>query len=468
MSNGERLGKKKFQLPHIFIILFCIVVLATILTWIIPAGEFDMEVNENGRSVAIAGTYHHVESNPVGIFNMFTKIYSGMLSAADITMLVFITFSSVTFITRSGAFDGLVSWLLKVFKGNSSLALIPIFLIIFGAGSSTVGMFEEWLPFIPVFAVVFIGLGYDAIVGLAVVALGAGIGFSGAAMNPFTVAVAQSIADVPYMSGAGYRVICHVVMIIIASIMLISYAKKVKADPTKSLVYGQDFSALMSGQNPEEVEFTTRHKLIILDLVVTLLVMVYGVIKFGWWYEQITALFVIMAIIAAIIMRYSLNEIGNIYAEGFKDATTAALMIGLARAIKLVLEEGCIIHSIVYGLSIPLEHLPVWLSAVAMLVVQTLLNFFVPSGSGQAALSMPIMAPLADVIGMTRDTAVLAFQFGDGLSNIVWPTAYAAVMSGLANVSIDKWWKLVLKIFGVLVIAQAILLIIAVLIGFGA
>lgn len=241
MSNKDpKIGEKKgFHLPHIFIILFGIVLVCAILTWIIPAGNFD-RVDVDGREVVVPGTWHEVDASPVGFLTFFQSFFNGMVNAGEIVFFVFIAFASTGFIIRSGAFDGLVSFLMKIFKGNSSVIIIPIFMALFGLGSSTVGMFEEWLPFIPIFAAIFIGLGYDAIVGLAVVALGAGMGFSGATINPFTVGVAQGIAEVEYTSGAGFRVICHAVMLIVAAAIVMRYALKIKKDPTKSLVYGED------------------------------------------------------------------------------------------------------------------------------------------------------------------------------------------------------------------------------------
>ena len=315
MSNGPKIEeKKKFELPHIFILLFFIIVVCAILTWIIPAGLFDRVENESGRMIAVAGTWHKVDPTPVGPFKVFTCLYDGMVNAAEITLLVFLTFASTIFVTKSGAFDGLVSWMLKLFKGNSSLIIIPVFMVLFGIGSSTIGMFEEWLPFIPIFAAIFIGMGYDAITGLAVVALGAGMGYSGATMNPFTVGVAQGIAEVPYPSGVAFRIVVHAVMLIIASFFVMRYAKKVKADPTKSLVYGDDFSALLSSnEDGAEKEFGIKQKLVLLDLLVAIIVIVYGTKQLGWYFAEICATFVIMGIIAAIIMRFNLKEIGKIY-----------------------------------------------------------------------------------------------------------------------------------------------------------
>ena len=472
MSNGPKIGeKKKFKVPHVFIILFLIIVLCTILTWIVPAGAFDYVENDQGRSVAVAGTWHEVDPTPVGPLRMFELIYEGMVNAADIAFLVFITFASVTFVIKSGAFDGAVAILLKIFKGKSSLITIPIFMALVGLGSSTIGMFEEWLPFIPVFAAVYTGMGYDALVGLAVVAFGAGIGYSGAMMNPFTVGVAQGIAEVTYMSGSVFRIMCHAVMLVVGAAFIMRYASKVKDDEKNSYLYGTVVQDLTTSENAADVEnlkFGIQQKLVLLDLVAAIAVVVTGVIKAGWYFSQICAVFIIMAIIAAIIMRWNLNKIGEMFAAGFTEATTAAMMVGIARGVKMVLTEGGIIDTVVNALTVPLSHLPAALSGIAMLIMQTILNFFIPSGSGQAAVSMPIMAPMADLLGLSRDVAVLAYQFGDGLSNIIWPTAYAAVVAGLAGVPLDKWWKLSFKLFGILIVVQAILMVVAVATGFGA
>ena len=470
MSKGPKVGeKKKINLPHVFIILFAIMIICAIATYIIPAGSFDYAENASGRNCAIPGTWHPVDdATPVGPFRLFELVYEGMVNAADISFLVFITYCSVTFIIKSGAFEGAVGALLKLFKGNSSLVTIPIFIALIGAGSSTVGMFEEWLPFIPVFAAIYTGMGYDALTGLMVIAFGAGMGYSGAIMNPFTVGVAQGIAEVPYMSGTGYRLCCHAVMIIIASIFIIRYAIRVKKDPENSYVYGIEGLVRKEGEEVEvHGEFGWRQKLILIDLVATIVLVIIGVMKWGWYFSQICAIFLIMAIIAAIIMQWNLQKVGDLLVSGFMEATTAAMMIGIARGVKLVLTEGGIIDTVVNGMAMPLSHMPLWLSAICMLIVQTILNFFIPSGSGQAAVSMPIMAPLADVLGMNRDIAVLAYQFGDGLSNIIWPTAFAAVVAGLSKVPLEKYWKLAFKLFGLLVCAQAILMVIAVATNFG-
>lgn len=469
MAPENTLTKKtKFTLPHIYILLFGIIVACTILTWVLPAGQFDRVENAAGSMVAVAGTFHTVESSPVGPFQMFQLIYNGFCDAGSVVFFVFISYASINIMISSGAFNGLVAFLLKIFKGKARVVIIPIFITIVGLASSTIGLFEEWFPFIPVFAGIAVAMGFDAIVGLAIVALGAGMGYSGAMMNPFTVGVAQGIAEVAPMSGMGFRLFCHVCMIVVGSAMTIRYALKVQADPTKSLTYGDDSKQTMSEEDVQNAPFGIREKLVLTILLIGIIAVVYGCKVYGWYFAELSAIFMIMGILSAIVMGWGPNVIGDKFAKGFTDIAMACMMIGLARGILMVLQAGCIIDTVVYYMSLPLSAFPTWLCGVAMLLVQTMLNFLIPSGSGQAATSMPIMAPLADLLGITRDTAVLAFQFGDGLSNIVWPTAFPAVMAGLAGVKVEKWWKFIIPIFIALIAVQSLLMVVAVGTGFGA
>ncbi len=468
MPNETLSSKKRFTLPHIFTILFFIIVFCTLLTWILPAGEFDRAENAAGRVVAVAGSYHKVDPSPVGPFQMFQAVYNGFCDAGSIVFFVFISYASIGIILASGAFNGLVAALLRVLKGKARVIIIPIFLAIIGLGSSTIGMFEEWLPFIPIFAGITVALGFDPVVGLAIVAVGAGMGYSGATINPFTVGVAQGIADVEPASGIGFRVFCHAAMWVVGSLMIMRYALKVQADATKSVVYGDDLAPAATEEEIKKAAFGPRQIAVLCILFAGIAIVVYGCKVYGWYFAELSAVFMIMGLLSAVIMGWGPNKIGTMFESGFREVTVACMMIGLARGILMVLQAGNIIDTVVYYLSMPLSALPSWLCGVAMLIMQTLLNFLIPSGSGQAATSMPIMAPLADLLGLSRDTAVLAFQFGDGLSNIMWPTAYAAVMAGLAGVKVEKWWKFLTPIFLALVATQAVLMVIAVATGFGA
>ena len=469
MSSGNMLKQKKgIQLPHIYVLLFSIIVVCTILTWVLPAGEFDRVVNEaTGRTVAVAGTFHTVEQSPVGIFQMFQAIYNGMCDAGSVTFFVFISYASINIIIASGAFNGLVAGLLKVFKGKARVAIIPIFMFIVGIASSTIGLFEEWFPFVPVFAGIAVAMGFDAVVGVAIVAFGAAMGYSGAMMNPFTVGVAQGIAEVAPMSGMGYRFFCHMALLVVGSALTIRYALKIQADPSKSLVYGETEHITMSEDDVQNSPFGIREKLVLLILLGGIIAIVYGCKVYGWYFAELSAVFVIMGILSAIVMGWGPNKIGELYSKGFTDIAMACMMIGLARGILMVLQAGNIIDTVVYYFSLPLAAFPSWFCGVAMLAMQTLLNFLIPSGSGQAATSMPIMAPLSDLLGVSRDTAVLAFQFGDGLSNVLWPTAFPAVLAGLAGIKVEKWWKFAIPVGVALFLTQAVLMILAVVTGFG-
>lgn len=400
-KNSETKQKKKFELPHIFVLLSAIILVCAIATWLLPAGEFERAVNEAGTEVVVPGTYHTVESSPVGLFDSIKAIYNGMLNGADVIFFVFIAYAAIGLIISTGAFNGLVAGLLKVLKGKTRAVIIPIFILVLGCASSTIGVFEEAFPFIPIFVGIAIALGYDAVVGLAIVALGTGLGYSGAVMNPFTVGMAQSIAGLPQMSGIPFRLVCHLTMIVVASAFTIRYALKVQADPAKSLVHGDSFDHLT--MNPEEIEkhpFGIREKLVLGVLAAGIAVIVWGTKVKGWYFEDLSGVFLIMGIISSLIMGWGPNIIAKKVARSFAD-------------------------------------------------------------SGQAVTSMPIMAPLADLCGISRQVAVLAFQFGDGLSNIIWPTAMTPIMCGIAGVKMDKWWKFIVPLFLILLVTQGVLIAIA-------
>lgn len=459
--------RKKFKLPHIYILLVGIIIFCSILTWILPTGQFDRVINNDGIEVAVAGTYHRVENSPVGPFETVQSIYKGMVEAGPVIFFVFISFASIGLIIETGAFNGLIAFLLKSLKGKMRAIIIPIFITILSAGSSTIGVFEEIMPFIPIFVGITIAMGYDAVVGLAIVALGAGIGYSGAFMNPFTVGTAQTIAGLPLMSGSGYRIFSHIIMVIVASIYVMKYALKIQKDPTKSVVYGDEIGNISENEKkPEDYEFGIREKLVLLILVLGIITVIYGSSNYGWYFNEVNAVFLIMGILSSIIIGWKPNDIAEKVAKNFESAAVACMMIGIARGILVVLTEGNIIDTIVYGLSLPLSTLPKVLMGPAMLAFQTILNFFIPSGSGQAVTSMPIMAPLADLLGISRQVSVLAFQFGDGLSNILWPTAFAPMIAGLAGIKLEKWWKFFIPLFSLLFITQSILMMLAIMIGY--
>lgn len=462
---GKR--KKTISMPHMYLLLFIIVVVCAVATWILPAGEFDRIVTESGSSVIVPDSFHAVESSPVGPFKAISAIFSGMSSGANIMLLVFLSYAGFGFVLSSGAINRMLERILRLMRGRVRLIMIPIFLVLFGAASSSIGLFEEVLPFIPIFVGVAISMGYDALVGMGIVAVGCGLGYSGAAINPFTVGIAQGIAEVPLYSGVGYRLFCHAVMIAVASIYMMRYAAKVQKDPAKSLVYGEDFSSFTFSDESKEQPLGTRDILILVVFVSGIAALVAGCLFFGWYYPQMAAVTIIVGILCGFILGMTPNEIAQKFETSFCEVAGTCLMIGIARSILVVLQNGNIVDTVVYYASLPLAEMPRWLAGSAMLAFQTLLNFLIPSGSGQAATSMPIMVPLADVLNIPRDVAVLAFQFGDGLSNVLWPSAFAPVICGLAKMEINKWWRWFVPLFLLLFLTQCGLIAIAVFTGFG-
>ncbi|MEG1862336.1 MAG: YfcC family protein [Oscillospiraceae bacterium] len=458
---------QNLKIPNSYVIIFIMIVIAALLTHIIPSGEFDRIENELGRQVVVNGSYHSVEGSPVGIFGIFSAIVAGFTQSADIIFFIVFAYGFVYTLMKNGTFDAMMGSVMRKFQ-NNTLLLFFVVMVIFGILGSTMGMSEETYGMFPIFIGLAIALGYDAIVGGAIVTIAVSTGFASATLNPFTVGVAQGIAEVEPYSGTGFRVICLIVFMSISISYIFAYAIKIKKDPTKSLLYGEKLTYVTSGLTKEElmnIEMTTRHKLCAGVFVGVIVLLVYGTTVKSWYIPQIATLFLMGMIVAGIIGGDSANQIAETFVEAARGMMFGALMVGMSRAILVVLQQGIIIDSVVYGLSRALEGTSGAVSGILMVLVQNLLNFFIPSGSGQAAVSMPIMAPLADLVGITRQTAVLAFQFGDGYSNMFWPTS-VCMICGLMGIPVNKWYKFVTPLFGIMLVAQVVLMTIAVAIGY--
>jgi uncharacterized ion transporter superfamily protein YfcC len=286
-------------------------------------------------------------------------------------------------------------------------------------------------------------------------------------MNPFTVGLAQKFAELPLFSGLGYRIVSWFVLTSMAVLWTLRYASKIKKDPTKSIMYGVDMGSL--ALNHDELinrHFRNREKVILIVVVSTVGFLIWGVITRGWYINELAGLFLIMGITAGVIAGWGPNKIALTFLEGCRDIVFGALVIGLSRGILIVMQEGNIIDTVIYGMAQPLSVFPTWVAAEGMLIVQTLINFFIPSGSGQAATTMPIMAPLSDLLEIKRQVAVLAYQYGDGFSNLLWPTASIPVICSIAKVPIERWWRYYVPFFLILLPVQMIFLAIAVMIGY--
>lgn len=457
------MSTKVMKVPHTFVILFALIVLAAIGSYIIPAGEFDRAKDPNsGRTVVVSGTFHRVDQAPRSFFDTFIAVQKGSIDAADVVFFVFFVYASFYIVLQTGALHSFIGWLLRVLKGKE-IIIIPIFMYIFALGGSIFGMYEETFGFIPLFVGLAIAMGYDALVGMSIVSMAVAMGFAAAFMNPFTVGVAQKVAELPLFSGMTFRIIVWFTFVTLAVVYTLIYALKIKKDPSKSILVGMDMGALaLNHDELVEKKLSGRDKVILLWVVVIIGLLVWGVIVKGWYFDELAGLFIIMGIFAGFMAGWGPSKIAKTFLDGCKDIVFGALVVGLSRGILIVMRESKIIDTIIYAMATPLSYLPKWLAAEGMLIVQTLINFFIPSGSGQAATTMPIMAPLSDLLGITRQTAVLAFQFGDGFSNILWPTTALPVICSIAKVPIDKWWKYFLPFFGWLLVAQVIFMAIAV------
>lgn len=459
--------KKKFVVPHVYILLLILILIFSILSYIVPANVYDYHdvvVNPDTgatRSVVDPDTYHAVEQTPVSLLQFLTAVPRGMQESAQIIFFIFIVGGAMTVLQETKAIEAGMGRMIKAMK-DKTLLLIPIIMFLFSLCGSVFGMAEETIPFIPIFVSLMIAAGFDSITGVAVVLCGASAGFAGAFINPFTIQVAQGIAELPLLSGMSFRIVMYICMVILSVTMVMRYAVKVRKNPQISVMHDFDKTREDVADLDALPAFGGREKLILVVFLATIILLVYGVIKMGWYMDEIAALFLGMSMVVAAIGGLGFNGYANALAKGMADIAGGALVVGFARGILVVMTDGNILYTILHGAASLLNGLPAMVSAAGMYVFQCLLNFIVPSGSGQAAVSMPIMAPLADLVGVTRQTACIAFQLGDGISNIFTPTSgYFMAGLALAKVPWSKWAKWFLPILGLQYLLGLIFVLVA-------
>lgn len=457
--------KKKFAVPHVYILLLAIILICSALSYIIPAGTYDMQTitTSDGieREVVDASSFHNVEQTPVTIMQFLTAVPRGLQESAQIVFFIFIVGGTMAVVQETRAIEAGMGRLINALK-NKSILIIPVVMLFFSICGSVFGMAEETIPFIPIFVSLCLAMGFDSITGVAIVFCGAGAGFAGAFMNPFTIQVAQGIAGLPLLSQTGFRVVMYICFVILNVSFIIRYATKVKKNPQLSPMYAFDQTRDDAVDLSELPAFGGKEKLILVVFVLSIILLVFGVIKYGWYMDEIAALFLAMSFIVAIIARLGFNNYANVLGRGMAEIASGALVVGFARGILVVMTDGQILHTILNAAASFLGQLPSMVSAVGMYIFQCLLNFLVPSGSGQAAVSIPIMAPLGDLVGVTRQTACIAFQLGDGISNIFTPTS-GYFMAGLAIAKVPwaKWAKWILPLIGLEYLLGGIFVVIA-------
>ena len=448
--------KKRSWSIDSLVLIFSFIIVAQLLSYAIAHGQFERAPmpDQPDRMVVVAGTYETLtaeDSVTLAPWHFLMAITRGLESAQAIIFLIFLVGGVIAVLRKTGAIDAALLGAVERL-GKSPWLLIGGCLALFSLGSFTIGMGEEYVPLVPIIVTMSLAMRMDAIVAMGIVWVPYGIGWACAGINPFGVLIAQNIANVPLTSGWGLRLVMMLVLLAVAFHHIWRYARRVQADPSASFVANVDYSK--GFEPPHDIEMTPRRIAVLVVFILGLVGFVYGVSELHWYITELNAVFLGIGLLAAIIAGLSAGETSRTFLEGAAAMTPAALIVGFARTIEVVMIDGQIIDTVVFSIAGLLEGLPAEASALGMLVVQTVTNFFIPSGSGQAFVTMPIMSPLATLTGVPQQTAVLAYQFGDGFTNMIVPTS-ALVMGALAlgKVPYTAWFRfagpLILKLIGV-------------------
>jgi uncharacterized ion transporter superfamily protein YfcC len=416
-------------------------------------------VGDNHPTV-VGGTYREIEGGEgLPWHAALTKLPQGLFKANEIIFFVFVVGGVIGILRATGAIDALIGRAIGRLS-HQPVLLIAGMTVLFAIGSSTIGMAEEYMPFIPLLVTLSLALKLDAIVALGIVYIGAGVGYGCAALNPFTVLVAQEVAGVEPTSGMLFRIVFMIAATAVGVLHIMRYARRIAADPSRSLVRDIDYSK--GFEAPTDVALTPGRVLVLLSFLAAIGLIVYGVGKHEWWFDMLMAVFLGLGILATLFGRLSPNEAANKFCEGAAEMTTTALLIGVARTIEVVLDDGMVIHTIIDGVATSIDGAGSYAASLGMLALQSLANLFIPSGSGQAYVTMPIMAPLSDLCGVERQTAVLAYQIGDGFMNMVVPTNGLLMgMLALGRVPYGRWLRFIVPLMIQLYLLAAIAMLFA-------
>ncbi len=455
---------RSFRVPHTLVLLFSMMMLALVATWLLPQGQFQTVVNDAGREVVVPGTYAVLDdARTLMPWELLTVVPRALADAQDIIFFVLIVGGAIRVLRATGTIDAMLGAVLRRI-GHSPGLLIAAGMGVFAAGSATLGVAEEYIPLTLVLIALCVAMRMDTVTAIGIMVCGYGIGYGVAALNPFTLLVAQRVAELPPASGLGFRLALFLPFLAIGIHHVWSYARRVQADPTASLVHDIEAAQHVPEALPGKLD--GRHRAVMALTLGALGLMVYGIAVPKWYILELSAIFLGLALVAGLVGGLGADGTAKRFAEGAAELAGTALLIGFARSIALILEDGQVLHTIVNALAAPLQTLGAEFAAIGMLLIQTLINLFIPSGSGQAYVTMPLMAPIGDLVGVSRQTAVLAFQFGDGFANMIVPTNPVLMgILGIAGIPYDRWlrfiWPLMLK----LLVAGSVTLVVAVLIG---
>ena len=494
---------KKNKFPSAQSVLLLIAIAVALLTWLVPAGQFDrlayhkedntfIATNTNGSKIFIASqqtltnlgisiplekfttgainkpisipnTYQKLEAKPQGFKELILAPLKGIIQVADIIILVLFIGGLVAIVNFTGAFEAGISRLSEIFKGREYL-LIVIVTTLIALGGTTFGLAEETIAFYPILVPVFLAAKYDAIVALASIYIGSTIGTMISTINPFSTIIASNSAGVNWTTGLNGRFIMLIFGLIICISYIVRYAQRVKKDPTKSLIYNQkeEIEKLFLYSNSEIIKFTFKLKLVLFIFVSCFIVMVYGVINLEWWFLEMTGVFFVGALLIGLIMRINETIFVNTFIKGANELLGVAFIIGLARGVTVLMEDGLISDTLLYYASSVTDGMHKGLFINTMLYVYSGLSFFIPSSSGMAVLTMPVLSPLADGVGIGREAVVNAYQYGIGLFNFINPTGIVLASLAIVKVSFAKWLKFVIPLVCILAVLSMVALTIQV------
>ena len=471
---------QQIKIPHVFTLLTGVVFACSLLTFVVPSGEYERESRSVGgrdRTVVVPDTYTTLPkhftakgllvqdkvdgmASPASLEGFLSAIPRGMVRAADIIFFIFIIGGVFGILQATGTIPAVLGAVLNRLR-SSWKALTIILMTAMAIGGSTLGMGEEFIPLVPIFLIVAKEIGCDRIFGVALVYVAGAVGFAAATTNPFTVNIAQEIAGLPLNSAVPFRLLFLAACLTVTLIYMLRYGSRIRQDPSTSLMADDDF--VLPTDDVEPPPLNGGHLVIVAACVAIFVFILYAVQEMGWWLTQMAGGFVLMGLVAIAISRLPVREATLAAVKGMEEMTVAALVVGFARGITVVLEDGQILDTLIFSAAAVLQHVPRYVAAEGMLVFQTILNFFIPSGSGQATVTMPLMTPLADVLGLTRQTAVFAFTCGDGFSNMVIPTGGILMASlGLGKVPYDRWLRFMVPLLVQLLGVGAVFIAVAV------
>lgn len=461
MAAESSKGIKQFKVPHVYAIIFALMVIFAVLTWIVPSGSYQRQ-EVNGREVTVAGTYEQSEKTYIdeetgdevdlrqGVFDVLQAPTRGIQEAIEVVAFILIVGGSFQVITKTGAITSGMGRVVRRFK-NKDILIIPIAMVLFALGGTSFGMAEETLPFFAIFMPIMMAMGFDSMTALMVVFVGARTGYIASTINPFNVLIAQGILGIQGNPQLWLRMIAWVVLTAVAITWVVLYARRVKKNPESSITFEDDIAKKVefaADESALDAEFTGRQKGVLAVFIAGMCLIIWGLVTQGWYMNEISAVFLAMGLLAGVIAGFSQDVIAQEFVAGIADFAFSAIVVGLARGILVIASDGMIIDTILNALATGLGGIPAVLFTTLLYAVENLLAILVPSSSGLAALTAPIFGPLTELMGLNPEAAVWALSMGSATMSLICPTSAILVAGlGVCKIKLGQWWKTVWKFF---------------------